>query len=615
MEDVMKNLNLNDAALQFLHTRCEGLRHDAGKTAEEKDGNLLGRSIKENQIPYNMNMDIDRLCLENALKRFLESGAARDAFDVYFCYLEMFVGKYDKTRSMVELLSEFESNGSSLLMKHRDHYSHSVYVFALGLAIYETNAKFRKIYAKSYDIADEAEAAHHYLKYWGMTSLFHDIGYPMELPYEQVASYFEVNKENRNERPYLAYHQLWAYSGDFNEIIARNLADKLGKTYNFDYDYILQVIIDKPRHPEAFNYFMDHAVFSATVLYKRLYKELNLKLEQADIDALSAIILHNSMYKFKVADYKAAGNKPFKAELMPLAYMLMLCDELQCWDRTAYGRNSRAELHPMGCEFGFVSASIDATYIYDEAMHYREGNLKDKAPGKPGFDADIASIVDISLVGLKSSIGWQPRDKGRKHTYLSDSNFMSLYNFAVALNGRWMLGDEWREAHKVGRGEETAFLSSKMDDFRTAFEKLSLEYKLSNINQAKAFDEYLNEIGAFYTDRPVDYEELIEFTPEECLKIGPMEHERWLREHIDMGWKAWPHKEGEKLDSAERENRRVHPDMIDDALLVNGELTEDAARLHYKMLDKKEQDKDTEPMNAMIALLGMFDGVRVYRLN
>ena len=24
-------------------------------------------------------------------------------------------------------------------MKHRDHFSHSVYVFALGLAIYETN--------------------------------------------------------------------------------------------------------------------------------------------------------------------------------------------------------------------------------------------------------------------------------------------------------------------------------------------------------------------------------------------------------------------------------------------------------------------------------------------
>ncbi len=30
---------------------------------------------------------------------------------------------------MIELLSEYEANGSGLLMKHRDHYSHSVYVF------------------------------------------------------------------------------------------------------------------------------------------------------------------------------------------------------------------------------------------------------------------------------------------------------------------------------------------------------------------------------------------------------------------------------------------------------------------------------------------------------
>ena len=44
------------------------------------------------------------------------------------------------------MLSEYESNGSSLLMKHRDHYSHSVFVFALGLAIYETNAHFRRAF-------------------------------------------------------------------------------------------------------------------------------------------------------------------------------------------------------------------------------------------------------------------------------------------------------------------------------------------------------------------------------------------------------------------------------------------------------------------------------------
>ena len=93
-----------------------------------------------------MQMDIDRLCFENAIERFLKSGKKEDAFDVYFCYLEMFVGNYEKTRRMIELLSEFEANGSGLLMKHRDHYSHSVYVFILGLAIYQSNKIYRTAY-------------------------------------------------------------------------------------------------------------------------------------------------------------------------------------------------------------------------------------------------------------------------------------------------------------------------------------------------------------------------------------------------------------------------------------------------------------------------------------
>ena len=128
--------DLKSAALRFLHERCEGLRFNKAIEEEEKLKSLYrGASAKSDQIPYNMQMDIDRLCLERALERFIDSGVAEDAYDVYYCYLEMFFGRYGKSKKMVELLSEFEANGSSLLMKHRDHYSHSVYVFALGLEI------------------------------------------------------------------------------------------------------------------------------------------------------------------------------------------------------------------------------------------------------------------------------------------------------------------------------------------------------------------------------------------------------------------------------------------------------------------------------------------------
>ena len=123
------NYDLTGQALKFIDETCTNLRFDFDIEEKEKTEGLKGTSIGKNQIPYNMEKDIDRLCLSNAVKRFLKSGKKEDAFDVYYCYLEMFVGDYEKTRRMIELLSEFEENGSGLLMKHRDHYVHSVYVF------------------------------------------------------------------------------------------------------------------------------------------------------------------------------------------------------------------------------------------------------------------------------------------------------------------------------------------------------------------------------------------------------------------------------------------------------------------------------------------------------
>lgn len=168
--------SLEQCTLQFIREACEGLRFDKNKVTDitgkkKEELEFEGTSLKPNQIPFNMEKDIDRLCLENAVDRFLKSGKKEDAFDVYFCYLEMFVGDYKKTRRMIELLSEFEANGSGLLMKHRDHYSHSVYVFCLGLAIYQSNELYRNTYKKYYRLEDEHEAAGHYLKYWGLSSL------------------------------------------------------------------------------------------------------------------------------------------------------------------------------------------------------------------------------------------------------------------------------------------------------------------------------------------------------------------------------------------------------------------------------------------------------------
>ena len=104
------------------------------------------------------------------------------------------------------------------------------------------------------------------------------------------------------------------------------------------------------------------------------------------------------------------------------------------------------------------------------------------------------------------------------------SSFLHIYDFAVALNGRYRY-----------QGQEDSVTTEELEH---DFEELSLEYKLSNINQVKAFSKYLNAIDCFYTDRPVDFDEVRGFTPEQIDIFAPMEHARWVREHHALGWRC-----------------------------------------------------------------------------
>ncbi len=643
--------DLKSAALRFIHERCEGLLFDAEETEKEENDKYRGASIKASQIPYNMQMDINRLCLARELETFIDSGVAEDAYNVYYCYLEMFFGHYGKSKKMVELLSEFESNGSSLLMKHRDHYSHSVYVFTLGLAVFETNDRFRKAFREHYGYK-ESEEALEFLKYWGLTSLFHDIGYPFEIPFEQVLSYYEVEGVKRGKNSvFLAYKNVEAITGltdeekehfrnlygrtfgSTDELFAYCIADKLGKEYDFDMPYMCEVLSRKATKPESFGFFMDHAYFSASRLMGELVESFGAQgINRLHVDALTAILIHNSIFKFAISFYKDKEKRkaPLKMALHPLAYMLMLCDELQCWDRTAYGRNSRTELHPMAADFDFSENSIDATYFYDIeeqekidsfSIQYKkwedggeEGDpprlkaYSDMAEKEQRFTKDIEKIVDVSDCPLMVRPGVRKADRKSKHTYLSSSNFLHLYDFAVALNARYSYN-----------GRESEITTEELED---NFEALSLEYQIDNINQAKSFARYLDVLKCFYTDKPVDYDMLTEFTKDQIDLFAPMEHERWVKRRAVMGWTAGTLHETSKLPetfidiygseiaarNALREQFRMN------GFAMAGDPSEKEIKEHYKSLPEPEKAKDYEPFNSMLKLIKKFDGLRVYYL-
>ena len=128
---------------------------------------------------------------------------------------------------------------------------------------------------------------------------------------------------------------------------------------------------------------------------------------------------------------------------------------------------------------------------------------------------------------------------------------------------------------------------------------LSLEYKLSNIGQAKFFAKALDEIGCFYTDRPVAYEMVTSFSDDELKCLGAFEHKRWENEKQSMCWMS-----GKNMTRELKEN---------------GNELREQARMHYDLdvqfadLNDEEKAKDTHHLNVMMEKLLAFDGIRVYR--
>jgi len=363
-----------------------------------------------------------------SINNFLDNKTEGPAFKVYKSFFEAYwIGIQNEVNPFLELtliMKNFEEYSGKLLEKHRDHYIHTVFVFLLGLSVYIQNNNFRKIfneyalnketYPDSYDTKHEE-----FFYRWGLASLSHDIAYPIEIIIKQANEYIkfvcgycdpveeimgiEVKLSTSNEftnlpiiKPKKEFKT--KFNLDYSKFKQRFLGDSISLlSYVLSENFNIRVRDLKNNLNEFINYmdkkgFIDHGYFSAIIML-RWYYHLIKKTEWHPayfyfpvLDSSSSILLHN-YYRHRLM------KKPFNLNSMnanqhPIAYLLILCDELQEWNRKGYGRMNIKQNTPINFVLVINESELRIKYEYSNEKDNKEF-LKNKYE-------NINNVINIS---------------------------------------------------------------------------------------------------------------------------------------------------------------------------------------------------------------------------
>jgi hypothetical protein len=124
--------------------------------------------------------------------------------------------------------------------------------------------------------------------------------------------------------------------------------------------------------------FIDHGFYSAIIVlkwYGFLIQSCRYRPEYffyPVLDSASAILLHN--YYKNVIMKAPFGKGCLSPKEHPIAYLLILCDELQEWNREAYGIVDKQRTHAAEASLYLSDLRLDVTYLTSE------GTLRSSSP-------------------------------------------------------------------------------------------------------------------------------------------------------------------------------------------------------------------------------------------
>ena len=478
----------------------------------------------------------------------------------------------------VKLMKKYVDNAVYIVNNRSNWFIHSVNVFILGLAIYSQNKTYRdtfEIYVtnspyKKYYKIDGKFSHEEFLFRWGIASLMHDIAAPFE-----IGSLGKpVKRELSHETKTIFMEQGDVININLMDIEELNFIPKMDFDFfdEFERTFPLSKFLDlfKPtnlmahkisqdfpdvdsgmieNHLNSFaeimeSYgFWDHGYVSALLilnfygyLIQKYHKDYSFFFYPI-VDSATAILLHN-YYR------NVLRKRPFDLGSMhpmhsPLAYLLILCDELQTWNDSPFG-------HANDLKLNITNDRLDADYI-----------VKGGSMGL-GFSGDkeellnyVLSIRSIFRKGVLIFTDVQQDNSissGIAQSEIRTPNtlFRNVEKLAIQIHQQYVDTITSYYEENKSKGEIDDVIKEEYENL-TDFDDLSAHLKIEYMRQARSIPKKLNRVGYELANLSDKREAITEFSENEVIDLAIYEHDEWCVEKIGQGWSYGEVKDIENL--------------------------------------------------------------------
>ena len=288
------------------------------------------------------------------------------------------------------------------------------------------------------------------------------------------------------------------------------------------------------------NGFIDHGFFSA-ILVMNSYGYLIQKFAKKHdfffypiVDSATAILLHN--YYRNVLQKNPFNLSALHPLQSPLAFLLILCDELQEWNRKPFGVKDKKRSHVNDLKLVVDDSKLEVDYIVKSGsmgLGFSEDKqelLNHVLSIQSIFDRNFLIYTDVQK---DDSI---MREIVKSEIQAPSTLLRNVEKLALEIHKQYIetATNEYNE--KRDKGEIDAEAERDFKEKTKPFDQLSSHLKLANIRQARSIPRKLNMIGCELAALSDKREAITKFSEEEVLDLAIYEHDEWCEEKIGQGW-------------------------------------------------------------------------------